>query len=157
MQAGPRLSKKDWRPHSCENTNCNCNKHRRNNKQTSRCAYEIKQAFQILYPIPKIYLNPLLERINLSKCGRQSSSKLFDKYRPFAISFVLHTYSKVSPGTSGNWTRCTDIAPRQRNRAGLRYPSNLRDAESAVIEPLLPHGLAGRLEEPAVFGLTELT
>jgi len=32
----------------------------------------------------------------------------------------------------------TDISRRQHSRLGLRYPSDLRDAEWALIEPLLP-------------------
>ena len=37
----------------------------------------------------------------------------------------------------------TDIARRQHSRAGLRYPSDLRDAEWVVLEPLLPPAKAG--------------
>jgi putative transposase len=37
----------------------------------------------------------------------------------------------------------TDIARRQHSRAGLRYPSDLRDAEWALIEPLLPTAKPG--------------
>ena len=37
----------------------------------------------------------------------------------------------------------TDIARRQHSRAGLRYPSDLRDAEWALIEPLLPPAKIG--------------
>ncbi len=37
----------------------------------------------------------------------------------------------------------TDIARRRHSRAGLRYPSDLRDAEWVVLEPLLPPAKAG--------------
>jgi putative transposase len=32
----------------------------------------------------------------------------------------------------------TDTSQRQHSRSGLRYPSDLRYVESALIEPLLP-------------------
>ena len=37
----------------------------------------------------------------------------------------------------------TDITRRQHNRAGLRYPSDLRDTEWALIEPLFPPARRG--------------
>jgi putative transposase len=43
----------------------------------------------------------------------------------------------------GNLQMWTDITRRQHSRAGLRYPSDLRDEEWALIAPLLPPAKAG--------------
>jgi putative transposase len=43
----------------------------------------------------------------------------------------------------GNLTMWTDITRRQHSRAGLRYPSDLRDDEWALIAPLLPPARRG--------------
>lgn len=37
----------------------------------------------------------------------------------------------------------TDITRRRHSRAGLRYPSDLRDTERALIEPLFPPAKSG--------------